>query len=96
MAAIVEHVYFQGKEENIRGLLREYSEAGNLALVLAEDGCLQFEFFFSASNPNRAVLLEHWSSAADLENHHSTAMMQALLDLVQKYEISLAVDQYKV
>jgi quinol monooxygenase YgiN len=32
-------------------------------------GCEQFEVFQSALNPDRLVLLERWSSAADLAAH---------------------------
>jgi quinol monooxygenase YgiN len=37
--------------------------------VQKEDGCLQFEIFQSALNPDKLVLLELWESPAALEVH---------------------------
>lgn len=37
--------------------------------VQTEPGCLQFEAFQSAVNPDKLVLLEHWADQAALETH---------------------------
>jgi quinol monooxygenase YgiN len=38
-------------------------------IVHAEKGCEQYEMFQSAENPDKVVLLERWTTAADLEAH---------------------------
>jgi quinol monooxygenase YgiN len=34
-----------------------------------EEGCIQYEVFRSAMNPNKVVLLEHWASQDALDKH---------------------------
>jgi quinol monooxygenase YgiN len=34
-----------------------------------EEGCIQYEIFRSAMNPNKLVLLEHWESQEALDKH---------------------------
>jgi len=38
-------------------------------VVLKEKGCEQYEMFQSASNPEKLVLLERWTTAEDLDVH---------------------------
>ncbi|GAA0425156.1 hypothetical protein GCM10009133_37120 [Cocleimonas flava] len=38
-------------------------------LVLAEDGCLQYEMKADQDNENRFIMIERWSSAAALAAH---------------------------
>jgi quinol monooxygenase YgiN len=44
-------------------------------LVRAEPGCLQYDLHQVADDPDRFVLLEHWSSRAALAAHDATAHM---------------------
>lgn len=44
--------------------------------VLAEKGCLQYEFTQSTTDENKFVLLERWASEADLEAHLQTSHMK--------------------
>lgn len=44
-------------------------------LVLAEQGCLQYDLFADAADENKFVLVEQWSSQAELDAHDQTAHM---------------------
>ncbi|HLQ33682.1 MAG TPA: antibiotic biosynthesis monooxygenase [Chloroflexota bacterium] len=39
-----------------------------------EDGCIQFEVFRSALQPEKYALLEHWASEEALEDHRKRGM----------------------
>ena len=95
MAEIIEHVYFHGTEKSIKDLIGEYSDSGDLALVCEEDGCMQFEFYYSAADANKAILVERWRDQAALDAHHATAMMKTLRDLIKKHEINLNAEVFK-
>ena len=49
----------------------EFAEAfrQRCELVVTEPGCLQFEIFRSAVDPDKLVLLEHWADEAALAEH---------------------------
>jgi quinol monooxygenase YgiN len=47
-------------------------------LVLAENGCMQYDMFADAGDENKFVLVEHWSSQAALDAHDlATHMVEA-------------------
>ena len=59
------------------GLRNNQIEAFNILapLVLAEEGCLQYELKSVESDENSFVLIEKWSSQKDLDNHDLTPHM---------------------
>ena len=46
-------------------------------LVLAEEGCLQYELKADKDNENRFVIIERWASEEALEAHGSPHMVEA-------------------
>ena len=44
-------------------------------LVLAEQGCLQYDLFADAADENKFVLVEQWSNQAALDAHDQTVHM---------------------
>ena len=42
---------------------------GRCAEIMKEPGCEQFEVFQSVVNPDKLVLLEHWTDQASLDAH---------------------------
>ena len=59
------------------GLRNNQIEAFNILapLVLAEEGCLQYELKSVESDENSFVLIEKWSSQKELDNHDITPHM---------------------
>lgn len=96
MNAIIEHVYFCGKEKDLHRLVRTYAESGDLKRVNEEDGCIQFEFFFAAERNDRMVLMEHWRDAAALDAHHATPMMNSLLTLIKEYSLVIESEKFEI
>ena len=46
-------------------------------LVLAEEGCLQYELFEDATDENKFILVEKWASQSALEKHDASPHMVA-------------------
>ncbi len=42
--------------------------------TLAENGCLQYELFRSVMNPEKVVLLEHWSGPDTFDTHWQSVL----------------------
>ena len=62
----------------------------------AEDGCLEYSLFVSASEPDVFTTIERWESAGHLEAHMATPHVQALLaaagDLVAEAPVITSYD----
>ena len=58
--------------------VREVVSQGVLAAVHAENGCRQYEYFFSVENENVVLLRECWESEAHLRAHIAQPHMATL------------------
>ena len=61
--------------------------------VRAEDGCEGYDYYFSAENPDTALLVEKWASAKQQEAHLQTAHMAELMRIKEKYILNTAVEK---
>lgn len=96
MKEIIEHVYFEGKRENLVRFVEEYTQSGDLDGVRNEDGCIRFEFYASIKKENILLLSEHWSSDDALAKHYATSFMANLLALIKKYDLTFSAEKYEV
>ncbi len=53
------------------GMRDDYAKAfqETIDITHGEDGCEQYELFYSREDPNKLVLLERWTSAEHLDAH---------------------------
>jgi quinol monooxygenase YgiN len=71
------------KQEHLEeavALLRELAEASR-----AERGCLAYEVFLSAEDPETVVLWQQWESEEALESHFASDHVDAFLDAIPDY-----------
>lgn len=71
--------------------VREVVAQGALAAVHAEDGCQQYEYFFSAENENVVMLKERWESEAHLRAHLAQPHMATIAALKAQYVESVTL-----
>lgn len=65
--------------------VREVVTQGVLDAVRAEDGCRQYEYFFSVENENVVLLRECWESEAHLRTHIAQPHMATLSAIKKQY-----------
>jgi quinol monooxygenase YgiN len=93
MANIVLHCYYTGEEEAVCGFVDEMLDSGLRAEVLAEDGCMQYDYFFSAEQRTSAVLLERWRDDLALSKHANGAVMAKIREVKKRYNIETRVER---
>ena len=94
--AVIELIHFSGEQKDLLEMVKTLSDSGDLQKIAEEDGCGYFDFYLPALPKNGLSLAEKWASQAALDTHHATPMMAALLDLIKKYDLKLAVEKYDV
>lgn len=67
---IVLHCTIPIKECNKENALKQFSQLA--AQTQGEDGCVRFEFFISAKDPNKILLIQEWKAASDLKSHYGS------------------------
>lgn len=85
---IVLVIDYKGKNGNARKFVEEMTKSGDLAKIQAEEGCLRYEYFFSAENPENALLIENWANKEALSKHQSTPIMKRIGERRKKYQLT--------
>ena len=65
--------------------VREALEEGILTQIRQEDGCLAYDYYFSAQDENEVLLIERWESAAHQRVHMEQPHMARLREIKDKY-----------
>lgn len=58
-----------------------------------EDGCLLYEFYFSAERDNELLLVEKWVDRASQERHDMKSHMQKLTEIKERLGIETSIEE---
>lgn len=96
MSTIILHCTYTGAPGAARGFVEEMLSSGLRQAVLGEDGCLQYDYFYSAQEAASAVLLEKWRDAAALQKHIDGEPMRALKVVKAGYDLETKIEKFEV
>ena len=65
MEGILLHVLYRGEKAN--DFASEMERSGLRAAVLAEEGCMQYDYYRPLAEENCVLLVEHWRGRAALD-----------------------------
>ena len=71
MEGILLHVLYRGEKAN--DFASEMERSGLRAAVLAEEGCMQYDYYRPLAEENCVLLVEHWRDRAALDKHSAGA-----------------------
>lgn len=92
MEGIVLHVTYSGAQAE--AFAREMC-SGLRSEVLAEDGCLQYDYFLPLGQEDAVLLLEHWRDQAALEAHFVGEPMKKLKALKEHYGLETGIERFE-
>ena len=82
------HVFYRAENgEMLREFYEEAKAAGVIEKSRQDEGCLQYDYFFSADRDNEILLLEKWESKELQEKHGQQPHFAELGKLKEKYKI---------
>ncbi len=93
MANVVLHCYYSGEEDAVCGFIDEMLDSGLRAEVLGEDGCMQYDYYFSAEKRTNAVLLERWRDDEALSRHANGAVMAKIKEVKARYDLETRIER---
>ena len=91
---ILIHIYYSGENGNARAFAQEMLREGVVDAIRAEEGNLQYDYFYPAEDPQTVLLVDKWSSQKALDQHHHSPQMQKILMLREKYDLHMRVERY--
>ena len=92
--AITVNIYYTGKNGNARKFVEEMIASGTVDEIRIEDGNIRYEYFVPVYNDDTVLLIDSWENQKALDNHHSTSMMEKIIELREKYDLHMKVERY--
>ena len=84
-AQITINIRYTAENGNVRKYVEEMESSGIAARIRAVEGCLGYEYFFPADDPNGLLLIDSWENQEALNRYHSSAAMTEAAALREKY-----------
>ena len=84
MEGILLHVLYRGEKAN--DFASEMERSGLRAAVLAEEGCMQYDYYRPLAEENCVLLVEHWRDRAAGEPMAKLKALKASYDLATTVE----------
>ena len=92
--AITINIYYTGKIGNARKFAEEMICSGIVDEIRREEGNLRYEYFFPMNDAETVLLIDSWENQQALDIHHKSPMMQKIIGLREKYDLSMKVERY--
>lgn len=93
MESILLHVLYRGEKAN--DFASEMERNGLRAAVLAEEGCMQYDYYRPLAEENCVLLVEHWRDRAALDKHSAGEPMAKLKALKASYDLATTVERFE-
>lgn len=92
--AITINIYYSGTNGNAKKFADEMLSSGVVDEIRAEKGNLKYEYFLPMNNDETVLLIDSWENQQALDIHHKSPMMQKIINLREKYDLSMKVERY--
>lgn len=92
--AITINIYYSGENSNARKFAEEMISIGIVDDIRAESGNIRYEYFFPLGDEETVLLIDSWKDQHSIDTHHATSMMEQIVKLREKYNLSMKVERY--
>lgn len=92
--AITINIYYTGKNGDAVKFAEEMISSGVVSAIRAEKGNLKYEYFIPMKESETILLIDSWENQTALDNHHASPMMQKIITLREKYNLTMKVERY--
>lgn len=90
------HLYYTGNDGSALLFIQEMEESGIALRIRNQEGNLGYDYYQSIENPETVLLVDKWKDQAALDTHHASLMMQEILQLRNKYQLTVRAERYLI
>ena len=87
------YVKFDCLPNKREAFIQKVKEAGILEAVLAEDGCVKYDYYLSDKDPNELLLIEQWETKEHQQIHINQPHMATLREFKDDYIASTVLGE---
>lgn len=92
--SITVNIYYSGTNGAAQRFAKEMLSSGTVDAIRAEKGNLRYEYFLPLADPEIVLLIDSWENQEAIDHHHASPMMKKILELRQKYNLSMEVERF--
>lgn len=92
--AITINIYYSGIKGNARKFADEMVLSGIVDEIRAEKGNLKYEYFLPVNDAETVLLIDSWENQQAIDIHHESPVMQKIINLREKYDLTMKVERY--
>ncbi len=86
-AQICINIRYNGANGNARKYVEEMEKSGIADRIRSVEGCIRYEYYFPADDPEAVLLIDEWEDQAALNRYHSSPAMTEAGALREKYQL---------
>ena len=86
-AQLVINIRYTGENGAARKYVEEMEKSGIADRIRAIEGCIGYEYFVPANDPEGVLLIDTWEDQAALNRYHSSPAMTEASALREKYNL---------
>ena len=90
------YVKFDCYPEKREAFVEAVKNEGILASILAEDGCIRYEYYYSDSDENEILLIEAWESKHHQQIHLEQPHMARLREMKGDYIKKTTLGEFEI
>lgn len=92
--SIVMNLYYMGENGNAVKFAREMEESKTADLIRNAQGNIRYEYYLPLNDENTVLLIDEWQNQEALDRHHSSPVMEKILELREKYSLTVRAQRY--
>ena len=92
--AITVHIYYTGENGSAKAFVKEMLTSGLVDEIRKEKGNRRYEYFFSVEDKETVLLVDSWDNQEAIDLHHSSSIMDQIMELRIKYHLHMKVERY--
>ena len=90
------YVKFDCYPEKREAFVEAVKKEGILSAILAEDGCIRYEYYFSEADENELLLIEAWESKRHQQIHIEQPHMARLREIKDDYIKTTTLGEFEI
>lgn len=92
--AITVNIYYTGTDGNAQKFAEEMVSSGVVDDIRAESGNIRYEYFYPMDDAETVLLIDSWENQQSIDIHHESPMMEQIIRLRDKYDLTMKVERY--
>lgn len=86
-AQLTINIRYTAESGNVQKYVEEMEKSGIADKIRSIEGCIRYDYFFPADDPNGLLLIDEWADQEALNRYHSSPIMQEAAALREKYKL---------